>query len=155
MPYNNDKSKEKSQFANLDDTDLQRHKIDYKLWDGFFVPPMDQIQTASISKQMLDDNLANWHQSLSRVEPLTLFEYKRDPKNTETREIGCKHRFKEGDLLWRSEKAHETMCHKCATLLQFSECIRKFVLEAEYDEVRDYTVCMHCTCLKAFVCIPA
>ena len=55
------------------------------------------------------------------------------------RSIACNHRFQDGDTLWVSNTSHEVYCHKCATLLQFSECIRKYVLETENDEVIDYT----------------
>merc|ERR1719474_1615497 len=51
----------------LDDSDLSRHKIDSKVWEGFFVPPPNQIQTASISRSMLDgEDVEKWYQSLSR-----------------------------------------------------------------------------------------
>lgn len=73
----------------------------------------NQIQTASISKSMLnDDEVENWHQSLSRVEPLSKFEHtegSRDGATKESRDganltvfmkkdfprsLSCKHRFR-------------------------------------------------------------
>ena len=97
---------------------------------GFFVPPVNQLQTASISKDVLEgeDILENWHLSLSRVEPFTKFIYrKEDIKKTDKGELSCQHRYQDGDTLWLSKKTHDTFCNKCATLLQFSECIRKYV----------------------------
>merc|ERR1719242_2015306 len=84
LPYDSKQEEEDKDSIHIDDSDLSRHKIDYKLWDGFFVPPINQLQTASLSKDMLEQNiLDNWHLSLSRVEPFTKFIcIKENPKRT-------------------------------------------------------------------------
>ena len=44
FPYEN-ANKDKS---NIEDNEIQRHKQDYKLWDGFFIPPPHQLHTISL-----------------------------------------------------------------------------------------------------------
>eukprot|EP01083_Nonionella_stella_P314177 1130828_1 len=146
LPYQTVKNDNDEAFKGLDDSDIQRHKIDYQLWQGFFVPPMNQLQTASISKNMLQevDDLENWHQSISRVESLQKFIYRESESNkfvyrhTTAPRMECKHKCKIGDALWLCKTTYDVYCNKCAVLLQFSECIRKYVLETESHEVIDF-----------------
>ena len=148
LPYPTRKSHKDVQFKGLDDSDLQRHKIDYQYWKGFFVPPEKQLQSATITKNMddwNDDNLMKWYESISRVEALTKFTYEADDEMRALRGekvykpyTTCKHRHKLGDILWLSDTTYDVFCNKCARLLQFSECIRKYVMESNEGEVTDF-----------------
>lgn len=98
-----------------------------------------------------DGDLKNWHQSLSQVEPLIKLIHRRQKqKNVNYHEISCRHSYQDGDIVWRSgvsvtvddDNDKTTVCHlcdKCATMLRFGECIRKYVLETEHSEVTGYT----------------
>ena len=148
IPFETTTKKEDVEYTGLDDSDLQRHKIDYQLWNGFFMPPMNQLQTAQISKNMsVTDDFEDWYSSLSRVEPLTKFinhdiNNKNKKKNKKLynniNNIACKHKVKNDQILWYSKKTYEVYCDKCATLLQFAECLRKYVLETDSHEVVDF-----------------
>ena len=50
----------------------------------------------------------------------------------------CRAMLSDEKIFWLNEKTQEMYCEKCSTLLQFSECIRKYVLESENQEVVDF-----------------
>eukprot|EP01083_Nonionella_stella_P209508 759378_1 len=145
IPFERDPIKQDVEYTGLDDSDLQRHKIDCQLWNGFFMPPQNQLQTAQISRHMDGtDSFDDWYEGLSRVEPLTKFindtRRSRTSKSMlqKSKAVACGHSVSKGDVLWYSEQTYDIYCNRCATLLQFSECIRKYVLESESSEVIDF-----------------
>eukprot|EP01084_Bolivina_argentea_P046070 84816_1 len=55
-----------------------------------------------------------------------------------TEKIFCSHIAVQNDILWLSNSTQDVYCNRCGVLLQFSECIRKYVLETENNEVIDF-----------------
>eukprot|EP01084_Bolivina_argentea_P038517 71232_1 len=139
LPYENVKTNKNNKFKGLDDSRLQRHKIDYQLYAGFFVPPTNRLQTSAISKNMKQINMMNnlqlnkWYEILSHVESLTKFICQEELPSDYKK--GCDHKYKIGDTLWISTQTCHVYCDKCSSLLRFSECIRKYVLETENNQV--------------------
>ena len=157
FPYKKSFGNQQGVFASLDDSDVQRHKRDFELWNGFFIPPEHQFQTSQISQDSVDiknkrkarylnqkkANVKSWYKSLAIVEPLKKFIYENKDKKDkmtgqDTKQIFCSHQANQCDTLWLSNSTQDVYCNRCAILLQFSECIRKFVLECENREVTDF-----------------
>ena len=80
--------------------------------------------------------MLKWYKSLAIVEPLKKFIYQNKDKKDkmtglDTKQIFCSHDANQFDTLWLSNSTQDAYCNRCAILLQFSECIRKYVLECE------------------------
>ena len=161
FPYKKYHDNQKGVFSALDDSDVQRHKRDFELWNGFFIPPEHQFQTSQISQDDALDaknkrysrhkhekkiNVKKWYKSLGIVEPFKKFIYEASSKHKkrdklfglDKKKIFCEHDANERDILWLSTSTQDVYCNRCGVLLQFSECIRKYVLETENREVIDF-----------------
>eukprot|EP01083_Nonionella_stella_P040725 110414_1 len=141
FPFNNDdRDGEQGLFTNLDDSDVQRHKRNFELWSGFFIPPEHQFQTTQMDNDSV--NRTTFYKELAIVEPFCKFRYRTNKKQKlllgSTHHVCCNHIANVEDILWLSNRTQDVYCNRCGVLLQFTECIRKYVLETENNEVVDF-----------------
>ena len=131
-------------LSQMDFNDVQREIRDMISWDGFLIPPTNLFQTNDVRIDENDLTDEDWLKKQGYATILIQWRSKHfQPRKKakafttriKSRQIYCGHDIDPRyQTYWQTTTGY-TYCDDCAKLLQFAECIRKFVLEFENDEV--------------------
>ena len=128
----------------MDFGDVQREKQDMKSWEGFLIPPTNLFETNDVRMDENDLTDEEFRRKLGYATILTQWKSKHYKPNTTAKDFKTRIKSRQNycghdidprwQTYWQTTTGY-TYCDSCAKLLQFAECIRKFVLEYENDEV--------------------
>eukprot|EP01084_Bolivina_argentea_P057856 105668_1 len=126
-------------FKNLNDLEIQKEQKSYKEYPGFLVTPQQFIQNVDDQKQedMQVSGMSTFQSNLyARAVVLQKFNtnVNYDKRSGDLPKQHCPHPQKRK---WRNAQ-QQFYCDECASLLQYAEFVRKFILEYENPEVSKF-----------------